>query len=203
MVAELLSGQPWEITVTGTELPTLAVTKPDGTTLTPAVVFEQSTDWDDQLCLPVGTYAYIATVPGATMVVAGRWLATVSDTSGVLSVEQAFVTAVTASTDYPDADSLNDWLGGDGAHSFTAEELAEEMAVALRKQRGRCRVPAAMPPELREAAHRRAARLLYMRRQLTAEPRTDGDFDTPAFLPPGRDFSTRELESGYLRTPMG
>lgn len=203
MVAELLSGQLWEITVTGVELPTLAVTKPDGTTLTPAVVFEQSTDWDELACLPVGTYAYVATVPGATMTVAGRWLATITDTSGLLAVEQGFVTAVTASTAYPDADSLNDWLGGTGAHSFTPDELAEEMAVALRKQRGRCRVPAAMPEPLREAAHRRAARLLYLRRQLTAEPRTDGDFDTPAFLPPGRDFSTRELEAQYLKTPVG
>lgn len=203
MVAELLSGQPWEITVIGTELPTVVVTKPDNTTLTPDVMFAASTDWDDTVCLPLGSYAYVATVPGATMVVAGRWLARISDTTGVLGVQQAFVSAVTASTAYPDADSLSDWLGGEDAHSFTADELAAEMATALKHQRNRCRVPAAMPDPLREAAHRRAARLLYQRRQLTAEPRTDGDFDTPAVLPPGRDFSTRELESPYLKTPVG
>ncbi len=202
-MAELLAGQPWVITAVGTALPTLAVTKPDGSTLTPAVEFAQSTDWDDQLVLDPGNYAYTATVPGATMTVPGRWLATIVAASAIIGVEQAFVTAVTANTAYPDADSLDDWLGGSAAHSFTAEEMDEEMAVALQQQRNRCNIPVAYPEQLREAAHRRAARLLYLRRQLTEQPRTDGDFDTPATLPSGRDFNTRELEAQYLKTPVG
>lgn len=197
-----LVGQNWQVLVEAGELPTLVVTKPDGTTLTPAVVFEQASsprDWD--WTLPFGTYGYTALIP---VDAGGRWLAAVSTTSdGFAGVAAANVSAVTLSADMPNAESLDEWLGGEDVHSFSADKLEEKIAIALSRQRARCNIPAAYPPDLREAAHRRAARLLFLERQLTEQPRTDGDFDTPPTFPPGRDFTTRELEAGYLKTPVG
>lgn len=197
-----LVGQNWRVLVEAGELPTLVVTKPDGTTLTPAVTFEQAASTRDWAwTLPFGTYGYTALIP---VDAAGRWLAAVSTaTDGFAGVAAANVSAVTLSADMPDADSLDDWLGGADAHSFPTEKLEEKIAIALDRQRGKCNIPAAYPPDLREAAHRRAARLLFLERQLTEQPRTDGDFDTPPTFPPGRDFATRELEHGYLKTPVG
>jgi hypothetical protein len=60
-----------------------------------------------------------------------------------------------------------------------------------------------MPEDLREAAHRRAGRYLYLRRQMSAQPRDDGDYDSPPLLPPGRDFETRALESPFRRLGIG
>lgn len=194
----LLVGQQWELLVEAESLPVLVVTKPDGTTLTPAVTFEATTAWD--WALPYQTYGYRAEL---VVTAAGRWLAAVQVGGVLAGVAQAEVAAQTASSAMPDAASLDDWLGGPDAHSWPTEKLEEKIAIALAKQREVCRVPAAYPATLREAAHRRAARLLVMERQLTEQPRTDGDFDTPAALPPGRDFSTRELESGYRRLPIG
>lgn len=200
---DLATGQQWELLIEATELPVLVVTKPDGTTLTPAVDFEQVTDavtWPWLGALPYGTYGYRAVV---TVDAAGRWLAAVATAAdGPAGALQAFVTATTATAAYPDGDSLDDWLGT-GTHSFTPEKLTEKMDIALKQQRLRCYVPAAYPPDLREAVHRRAARLLYLERQLTEQPRTDGDYDTPPTFPPGRDFTTRELETPYYRSPVG
>lgn len=194
----LLVGQLWGLLVEAEELPVLVVTKPDGTTLTPAVTFEITTPWDWDL--PYATYGYRAEL---VVTAAGRWLAAVQVGSVLAGVAQAEVRTQTASAALPDAASLDDWLGGPDTHSWPTEKLEEKIAIALQKQREVCRVPAAYPETLREAAHRRAARLLVMERQLTDQPRTDGDFDTPAALPPGRDFSTRELEAGYRRLPIG
>lgn len=201
-MVDLAVGQQWVILIEATELPTLVVTKPDGTTLTPAVVFEEYRDtsvWTRPL--PFGQYGYRAVV---TPDVAGRWLAVASTVEdGSAGALQAYVAALTASTAMPDADSLDDWLGGADAHSFEQAWLEDEIAAALRAQRARCNIPGTYPEPLREAAHRRAARLLYMRRQLTEQPRTDGDFDTPPVFPPGRDFTVRELETPFYRTPIG
>lgn len=198
---DLSIGQQWELLIEATELPVLVVTKPDGSTLTPAVTFEEYSDYNIwSLPLPYGTYGYRAVV---TPDVAGRWLAAAATAAdGPAGALQAFVTAVTATAAYPDGDSLDEWLGS-GTHSFEPEKLTEKMDIALKQQRLRCYVPAAYPPDLREAAHRRAARLLYLERQLTEQPRTDGDYDTPPTFPPGRDFTTRELETPYYRSPVG
>lgn len=198
---DMVIGMQWIIYVQASDQPTLAVTKPDGTTLTPAVTFEQYTAWDGPL--PVGLFAeyvYRAVVAPST---AGRWLATASTVADGTAWAQAFVSAVSAATSFPDATELSDWLGGVGAHSFTTDQLTQELAAATTAQRRRCRIPAAYPVDLREALLRRAARLLYMRRQLTEQPREGGDFALPSTFPPGRDWSTRELEQPFLKVPIG
>ena len=197
---DLAIGQLWRIAVESSDLPTLTVLLPDGSTLTPAVEFDQ-----DMLAAPTQstwgwpTYRYVAEFAPQD---AGRYIGavTAADESGLLF--QAWVSAVTPNTSLPDADTLDEWLGV-GEHSFTPGELADAMAIAGRQQRKRCRVPATYPEDLAEALHRRAGRYLYGRRALAAEPRTDADYGTPPTFPPGRDFTVRELETPYYKLPIG
>lgn len=194
---QLVIGQLWKIVVESSSLPTLVVLLPDGTTLNPPIAFELDTT---QIACGIVEYVYAAELPPQEP---GRYIAavTATDESGILL--QAWVSEVTQNTDLPSVDSLNEWMGGSGSHSFTDDELTEALDIAGQQQRDRCRVPAALPATLREAWHRRAARHLYLRRQLTESPRTDADFDTPPTFPPGRDFTVRELEHHYLKTPIG
>jgi len=197
--AELTVGQVWQIIVEAEELPVLVILLPDGSTLTPVVTFEQVAGYERNV-LAWGNYAYVAelipTLPG-------RYIASASTTDGANALLQAWVGAVTQNTALPTADDLSAWLGGSDAHSYTDEELEQELAAATAAQRRVCRIPVAYPDDLREALMRRAARLLYMRRQLTALPRDEGDFNLPATAPPGRDYTTKDLEAPWLKIVVG
>lgn len=190
---ELVIGQLWNIRVTAAELPLLAVLLPDDETLTPAVEFVA--DGHDADLEQMWLASFVPTLPG-------RHVAVVTDPDGGTIFLQAHVRPVTLTADMPNGDSLDAWLG-QGEHSWTVEECGEAMAVALAAQRRVCRVPAAMPDDLREAAHRRGGRYLYLRRQMSAQPRDDGDYDSPPLLPPGRDFETRALESPFRKLGIG
>jgi hypothetical protein len=195
---ELTTDATWMLLVEATALPVVTVLLPDGTTLTPAATFEEVTSYDGTAV--IYDYVYQAEVVADT---SGRWVAVVTDASGATLFFQAFVADVSGTADFPDADELSNWLGGEDAHSFTEQEMTDELAVAAAQQRRRCRIPAAFPPDLREALLRRAARLLYLRKQYTEQARTDGDFDAPPTFPPGRDFTTRDLEAAFLKVSTG
>jgi hypothetical protein len=192
--AELAVGQMWRIRVAGgATAPTLSVMLPDDTTLTPAVTFEADGRDDEMRQL------WLAEV---LPVDPGRYVASVTDGEGGNALLLAYVSTVTTSAAMPSGDTLDDWLGA-GEHSWTEPELADAMRIALDAQRRVCRVSAVYPDDLREAVHRRAALYLYRRKQLTAQARDDGDFDSSPTLPPGRDFEVRSLEAPFRKTPIG
>ncbi len=191
---ELAVGQTWRIRVAGgTSAPTLAVMLPDDTTLMPVVTFEADGRDDEMRQLWLAELA-----PQDP----GRYVAAVTDGEGGSALLLAYVSEVTTSAAMPSAASLDDWLGP-GEHSWSEPELADAMRVALAAQRRVCRVSAVYSDDLREAAHRRAARYLFLRKQLTAQSRDDGDFDSLPTLPPGRDFEVRSLEAPFRRIPIG
>lgn len=190
--ADLIVGQTWQIRVCSSELPTLVVTKPDGTTLTPAVEFDAQYSYEFT--------GYIAEVGP---VVAGRYVAAVTTATQGSLIFQALALAVTTNALLPTFADVDDYLGGAGAHSWTDEQLEDALNAEAANQRRVCQVPAAYPDDLRQALLRRAARNLAMRRQLTEQPRTDGDFDAPSFVPPGRDAEVRRFEAPWRRMGIG
>lgn len=196
---DLTVGQVWRIIVEAEELPILVILLPDGSALSPAVTFEQVAGYERNV-LAWGNYAYVAEVIPS---IAGRYIASASTTDGANALLQAWVAAVTPNAALPDKDELSEWLGGSDAHSFTDDELEQELAAATAAQRRVCRIPVAYPEDLREALMRRAARLLYMRRQLTALPRDEGDFGLPASAPLGRDYTTKDLEAPWRKIVIG
>ncbi len=190
---DLVVGQQWSIRVASAEQPLLTVMLPDDTTLMPAVVFVAN-GTNDALQRE-WLAAFAPQDPG-------RYIAAVTSPDGGALLFQAYVAAVTTAAAMPSVVTLDEWLGA-GQHSWTNDELDNAIRVAMSAQRRVCRVPAALPDDLREAIHRRAARYLYMQRQLTAQTRDDGDYDSPPTLPPGRDFTTRELESPFRKIGIG
>lgn len=190
--ADLIVGQMWQIRVCSSELPTLVVTKPDGTTLSPAVVFELEYGYFNSM--------YLAEVGP---VVAGRYIAAATTATQGSLIFQALALAVTTNALLPTFADVDDYLGGAGAHSWTDEQLADALDAEAANQRRVCQVPAAYPDDLRQALLRRAARNLAMRRQLTEQPRTDGDFDAPSFVSPGRDAEVRRFEAPWRRVGIG
>lgn len=188
--ADLSVGQAWRISVSADSAPTVTITLPNATTATPDV--ETLYDVFDQAYYSA---VYFPLVPG-------RFTAAVTATDEGTLAAQAFALAAVGTP--PTGAQLGAWLGGDAAHSYSPEDLDDAMAVALATQRRVCRVPASYPADLAWAALRRGARTLYMKRQLTEQPRSEGaDFDLPATFPPGRDQGIRELEASWRKLPIG
>ena len=182
-------GQLWQFAIESTEAPLITVTRPNGTTQNAPVTASA----------PYGLYvaSFLLTLPG-------RHIATVSTASiGGLSLA-CYAIAITLNGGMPDAAAVADWLEAAGGASYTTADIEKELAVEGAAQRRICDVPAAMPEELREALIRRTVRALFMRRQLTELPRSDGgDFDLAPIVPPGRDPEVRRLESPHRKLTMG
>lgn len=195
-VVDRAVGSTWEIRVAADELPVLTITKPDGVTLAPAVLFT----YDSVGVAPDFVAQYVATV---AVLVAGRYVGSVFTSDGGALV-QCYAAAVTTNANLPDADELSDWLGGVDAHSWETADLTGVLAAESAAQRRVCDIPAAYPDDLRQALLRRAARALDMRRQLTEQPRTEGgDFDLPPAAAPGRDAEIRRYEGPFRRIVIG
>lgn len=194
--ASLAVGQPWRIELLeqcwtwnyGTVAPVVTVTLPDGVTTALATI-EASEAYYGRW-----TATYTPLAPGRFT---ARAVASNGDVVDALAVVTAAVVAL------PDRAALNTYLGGTGNHAWTDSELDEALAAETAAQMRMCSVPAAYPADLREALLRRAARNLDMRRQLTAEPRSEGDFDLPATLPVAADADVRRLERPWRRLPQG
>lgn len=196
-VVDRAVGGVWEIRVSADELPVLAITKPDGTTLTPAVTFSYEAAGVAPDFIPY----YVASL---TVAAAGRYVGFVSTATDGNAIVQCFATAVTTNANLPDAADLSDWLGGVDAHSWETADLTAALAAESAAQRRVCVIPAAYPDDLRQALLRRAARSLDMRRQLSEQPRTEGgDFDLPPVAPPGRDAEIRRYEAPFRRVVIG
>lgn len=186
-------GVPWEMIFVSYDAdgdwlddePVVTVTLPDASTALATVTSED-------------TGYYLATY---TPLVAGRFTARAVTPLGytidLLAVVSAAVVALPTSGD------LDEYLGGSTEHAWETAELADALAAETAAQMRSCRVPASYPADLREALLRRAARNLAMRRQLTAEPRAEGDVDLPAVLPVAADPEIRRLEKPFRRLPIG
>ncbi len=166
--------------------PSITVTLPD--TSTAAVTVETIT---------AGAYRAMY-VPA----VAGRFLVTVATTTAGSETFAFVATAVTASADMP---VLADLRSSDPAvpgyledSSATDAELTSALEVEAAAQRRVCDIPAAYPPDLREALFRRVARNLAMR----AEPRVSLPGDIPV-ITPSRDPEVRRLEGPFRKLVMG
>ncbi len=191
---DLAMGQVWTIKVQASELPSLTIILPDGSTLTPAIEFSAEYAYPDP--------TYVATVPAQA---AGRHIALVQqplDPAQSALIFQAWANEILPNAGLPTAADLDAYLGT-GQHSWPTEDLQEALDAEAAAQRRVCRVPAAYPPDLREALLRRAARNLEMRRQMTEQPRTDGDFGLPNTVPPGRDQEIRRYEAPWRKLTLG
>lgn len=159
----------------------VTVTLPNGSTATPTVE-------------EVATGAYRAE---QTVSAAGRYIARAVGALGAADFT-AFVTATVPAADMPDIVDLDAYLG---TNSFTDEVLQDALDAEAAAQRKACKVPATYPADLRQALLRRCARNLAMRRIPMAVQQ--GDADTGALVPPGRDPEVRRFEAPYRKLPVG
>lgn len=199
VVADLPVGGAWLLSAAVTDLdgevvdlaPVVTVTLPDGTTATPAVE-----------AVTVGVYR-AEYFPAA----AGRYVAGVV-AAGYGAVDfTAWVAAAVTAAGMPTLADLvgdpedpeDDGYLGPTSHSDT--EVADALAAEAAAQRRACSIPAAYPPDLREALLRRVARNLSMRKLPLAVLRGDAEAgDTVLY---GSDPEIRRLERGYPRLPVG
>ncbi len=189
-------GQGWDVRVLVADsagVPTGVVTGPDGVDVPLALT---AADW-------LSANAWTATIiPAAT----GRYLATVGTESGAVPFV-AYASPVTPDGGMP---SLWDLVGDRSAEhpgylgptSWTDDEVSGALEAELAAQRRTCRLPAAYTADLREAALRRVARNLNMRRQPLAVLRGDAEGGEATRLP-GVDPEVRRLERPYRRMPIG
>ena len=184
-------GGQWLIEVETTDLdgqlvdaaPTVAVTRPDGTAVTPAPT-----------AAPVTAGRYRATY---TIAAPGRHIALVT-AGGDVADFAAHALAVTAGNGMPDVPSVVAYLG---ETSHTEEEIGDALDAEAAAQRAVCRVGAVYPPDLAEALKRRVARNLELRQMPLAMTRGDAEVG-PTFLP-GRDPEISRLEGPYRKLVFG
>lgn len=162
----------------GSLTPTVVVTKPDGSTVT--------ADVDT-----VGGCQYRALYELTTT---GRHLAS-AVVAGVGRADLA-ISAVEATPDaqMPQVADLNRYLG---EHSWASSDLEDALDAETAAQEAVCAVPAAYPPDLRQALLRRAWRNLIMRGQpfLTVPGGEDGQIS----VAPTLDAEIRRFEKPHLR----
>lgn len=187
-------GDEWALSVLVTDAdcdatdaaaPVVTVTLPGGTTATPSV---------ERLATGVYRAEY-------TIGVAGRHIARAVAAGYGVATFVAFAEAVVAEGGMPDAAAVAAYLGAEAA-SWTDEEVEDELASESAAQRRVCRVPAEFPADLRKALIRRTARALFMRRQMTELPRSDGDVELPPLVPPGNDPEVRRYEKPWRKLVM-
>lgn len=188
-------GAPWQMRLQVSDSaqlladdpPVVTVTLPDTTT----ALADVGLLYDYSYGMYLATYVPLA---------AGRYTARAVAVNGVADLLHV-VSATGAAL--PTATEVSDWMGGETAHAWTEAEIEEALNAETLAQMRICRVPASYPEDLREALVRRTARNLHMRRQLTAEPRAEGDIDLPAVLPVAADPEVRRLEKPWRRLPIG
>lgn len=160
----------------------VTVTLPSGVAVDPAPVPVYSG----------GVYAVRVTLPDP-----GRYVARVTGDAGVVEAV-AWVDPPVYGNDMPTFDDLADYMG---ETSWTADEMTDALTAEAAAQRGRCRIPAAYPADLRSALLRRAQRALAMRRLPLAMPTGDPDIG-PQILP-GNDPEVRRLEAPHRKVVFG
>lgn len=192
--ATLEVGQPWPITLQVTDIDGAAtsatvavvVTSPAAGTTTPTVTALDTT----------GAYRAVPTVTSA-----GRWTAviTVSGAATGTASVTAWVASVVTAAGMPTAADVRAYVGDTSADDT---ELGGVLAAEAAAQRARCQVPAAYPPDLREALLRRCARNLAARRVPVASFTAFEGGGTSTRVP-ARDPEIRRLEAPYRRYVVG
>lgn len=168
---------------TNAEVPTVTVTRPDGSTTSPVPSYTLQSTWTAQ---------YTITAAGRHLV----HIATVAD-----AVDAAlFVDMVLTSFGMPTADDCVDYLGERG-RGWSVQQITGAYNAELGAQRDKCGERAVYPYPLREALFRRVSRNLAMRSLPLAVPMGDADVG-PAILP-GNDPEVRRLEAPYRRLVTG
>lgn len=161
------------------QTPTVSVTKPDDTTAAP--VMES-----------LGGGCFRAEY---TLAVAGRYVATATVAGYGVAQFAAFTDAVTPGSGMPTTAEVSAYLS---QHSWSAPDLQDALDAEAAAQRRVCAVPAAYPPDLRNALLRRVARNLAMRPLPLAVLRGDAEIGDANLLPPGSDPEVRRLEKPHL-----
>ena len=191
VAVSLTVGQTWHMSafvvdddgIASSTAPVVTVTLPNGTTTTPDVSAAE-------------TGRYSTTVVTA---VAGRHTAVWATAFGAAHFS-AWADPVVTAAGMPDRAEFKEYAG------LTDTSRDDEIDVALvseaAAQRAVCRVPAAYPPDLREALMRRVARNLALRLLPLAVLRGDGETGSDTILP-GRDPEIRRLEAPHRKMRMG
>jgi hypothetical protein len=164
--------------------PTVAVTKPDGSTTAPTpVAMSWRSGW------------YVLVTPDAS----GRWLAHVSTPEDAVDAA-VYANGPTTEAGMPVVADVADYLG-QNAGSWSTDQMQRALNAERSAQRARCGERAAYPDDLREALLRRVQRNLAMTRLPLAVQ--TGDADGGSTVIPGRDPEVRRLEGPYRRAVMG
>ena len=160
---------------------TVTVTRPDGSTNTPAAVQES-------------TGLYTATYDLAA---AGRHTAKVVASVGAVGVTGFAVDALPIVTARPDLTAVKNYLR-DAATGWSDAEIQNALEAETANQAKACRIPATYPADLAEALKRRVRRNLAMRGiPLGVQTSEVG----PVRI--GRDPEIRRLEAGYPKLRVG
>ncbi|HYF74137.1 MAG TPA: hypothetical protein VD864_15000 [Nocardioides sp.] len=160
---------------------TITVTKPDGTTLTPAVEAVQLADERWRVEAPTAAAGW------HTMKIAS------GDDAATTGTLVGAATAAVPTT----ADAI-DYMGD--SSSWGDADVADALQAELAAQETKCRIPAGWPADIKHALFRRVQRNLAMRNLplgLTT-PDADGQRDRV----PGWDAEIRRLEGPYRRLPV-
>lgn len=178
-----------------TDVPTVAVTLPDGTSATPvlAAVTDACPGWFyvAYTVATAGRYVAHIVAAGVGAVDATCWVETITAASGMPTLQDL------RGPDVPDPDDP----GYLGVNSWTDPQITEALEAEAAAQRTKCAVPADYPPDLRSALLRRVARHLAMTRLPLAVQ--SGDADSDAIRIFGSDPEIRRLEAGYPRLVIG
>lgn len=159
-----------------TVTPTVVVTRPDGSTVTPAPALDADQHW---------TTIY-------TLDASGRYLMHVSTPEDALD----FAVYAYAPGTVPTLNEVVDYLGGRNVAGVDGAYRAE-----LGAQRDKCGERAEYPDQLREALYRRVSRNLAMRQLPLAM--SGGDAEAGPALIPGNDPEVRRLEAPWRRLVVG
>lgn len=166
--------------------PTLVVTLPNGTTISPD--FESESD--------TGLYEYHVPIT-----LPGRYVASIAaaELDGLRYVS-CFALEVTTDNEMPNVADVVVYLeGGKKTTSFDPDVIETFLASESAAQRSRCRIPAAYPPDLRMALLRRVQRAMAMKGIVyDGQTGPDGDSYTPT-----NDPEIRRLEAPYRKVLLG
>jgi hypothetical protein len=158
--------------------PLLTITLPDGTT------DEVDADFAASELPGMYLFSYTTTLPG-------RYVAVITATEMSPKYISAEALVVTADDDMPTADDVAVYLErSDLDQAMLVRVLEAEKAA----QRARCRIPAAYPPDLREALLRRCARNHSMQNLVNTT-----DTEGGATFTPSNDPEIRRLEAPYRK----
>lgn len=189
---DLPVGGVWTIAVLVTDAdrcpvddaPVVTVTLPAGSTATPTV---------EHVSTGLYRVAYVVGTPD-------RYIARAVTTGHGAADFTAFVTATVAGTAMPDVDACRDYDKDNGGYaSWTDGQVQDALDAEASAQRRVCKVPAAYPPDLRQALLRRVQRNIVMRGQPGVRVTENGD---PVYTPTN-DPEVRRFERPYRRLVFG